>query len=193
LSVYEELDAAVIKRAPGALAVLGVVASVFLPGLGHLIVGRRRRAAVFFAIDAAIAVATLWLLSRGTVGLLQLLVQPRWVRAVVFGNVAFGLFRLAAAVDLAVRERPRVNRFFGAGVVAVAHSPANKRLYVTTLGNGAGLYAFEDGGATWTPLGLKGTLLAIAVSPRDPNRLIAVSDRGDIYASRDGGLTWPNK
>jgi len=81
----------------------------------------------------------------------------------------------------------------GAGVVAVAHSPANKRLYVTTLGNGAGLYAFEDGGATWTPLGLKGTLLAIAVSPRDPNRLIAVSDRGDIYASRDGGLTWPNK
>ena len=119
MSVYEELDAAVIKRAPGALAVLGVVASVFLPGLGHLIVGRRRRAAVFFAIDAAIAVATLWLLSRGTVGLLQLLVQPRWVRAVVFGNVAFGLFRLAAAVDLAVRERPRVNRFFGAGVVAV--------------------------------------------------------------------------
>jgi len=77
--------------------------------------------------------------------------------------------------------------------VALAYSPANKRLYVTTLENGAGLYASDDGGATWIRLGLKGTLLAIAVSPQDPNRLIAVSDKGDIYTSRDSGLTWPNK
>jgi photosystem II stability/assembly factor-like uncharacterized protein len=40
---------------------------------------------------------------------------------------------------------------------------------------------------------LKGTLLAVAVSPQDPNHLIAVNDKGDIYASRDSGLTWPNK
>jgi len=81
----------------------------------------------------------------------------------------------------------------GGGAVALAYSPANKRLYVTTLGNAAGVYASDDGGTHWIPLGLKGTLLAIAISPLDPNRLIAVSDRGDIYASRDGGLTWPNK
>ncbi len=81
----------------------------------------------------------------------------------------------------------------GSGVVTIAYSPTNKRLYVTTLGNGAGLYASDDGGATWIPLGLKATLLAIAVSPQDPKHLITVNDQGDVYASRDSGLTWLNK
>ena len=119
MSVFEELDATVIKPAPGSRAMLGVVASVVFPGLGHLIVGRKKRAAVFFVIDAVIIVATIWLLSLGTIGLLQLLVQPRWVRAVVVGNVALGLFRLIAAADLVALERPKVNRFLTAGMAAV--------------------------------------------------------------------------
>lgn len=78
----------------------------------------------------------------------------------------------------------------GGGAIALAFDRPTGRLYVTTLDEGAGLYFSEDGGETWSPLGLRGTLLAIAVSPHDPQRLIAVDDRGWVYASRDGGVTW---
>ena len=33
--------------------------------------------------------------------------------------------------------------------------------------------------------------LAVAVSPLEPNHLIAVDEKGQVYASRDGGRTWP--
>lgn len=78
----------------------------------------------------------------------------------------------------------------GQGAIAVAIDHALGRLYVTTLGEGAGLYGSEDQGETWTPLGLKGVLLAIAVSPHDPQRLVAVDEAGWLYASQDGGEIW---
>lgn len=76
------------------------------------------------------------------------------------------------------------------GGVAVAYDSSTGRLYVTTLGNTAGLYASSDDGATWTALGLKGTLLALAVSPLDSKHIIAVDEAGRVYASRDAGATW---
>ncbi len=78
----------------------------------------------------------------------------------------------------------------GQGAIAVAFDPASGRLYVTTLGEGPGLYSSEDAGDTWTSLGLKGVFLAIAVSPHDPRQLVAVDEAGSVYASRDGGETW---
>jgi len=78
----------------------------------------------------------------------------------------------------------------GQGAIAVAFDHALGRLYVTTLGEGAGLYGSEDQGETWIPLGLKGVLLAIAVRPNDPQQLVAVDEAGSVYASRDGGETW---
>jgi photosystem II stability/assembly factor-like uncharacterized protein len=77
------------------------------------------------------------------------------------------------------------------GVIAVTFVPANNRLYVTTPGSAAGLYYSDDGGQTWNRSGLTGTLLAVTVSPLDPNHLVAVNERGEVFASRDGGLTWP--
>jgi len=79
----------------------------------------------------------------------------------------------------------------GDGAVAVTFDRARGRLCVSTLGNQAGLYVSDDDGTTWTALGLKGTLLAVAVSPHDPQRLIAVDEKGQVFASPDGGLTWP--
>ena len=64
------------------------------------------------------------------------------------------------------------------------------RLYATTLGPDAGLYVSGDDSANWTRLGLSDTLLAVAVSPHDPNRLIAVNQRGEVFANRDAGQTW---
>lgn len=78
------------------------------------------------------------------------------------------------------------------GAIAVTHDLARGKLYVTTLGSGAGPYVSSDDGKTWNPLGLRGVFLALAVSPLDPDHIIAVNDAGEVYASRDGGLTWPS-
>ena len=117
MSVFDQ--PVVIKRASPTRAVLAIAASLVIPGVGHLIVGRKRRAIAFFAGDAVVLIITIWVWSLGTVGLLQLLVQPDWVRAVVVGNLGIALFRLAAAIDVAVLERPVLDRLPGVLVVGM--------------------------------------------------------------------------
>lgn len=78
----------------------------------------------------------------------------------------------------------------GSGVLAVSYVPTNGRLYVTTIDNSPGLYVSDDGGQSWKATGLNGTLLAIAVNPLDPSHIIAISDEGEVFASRDGGAAW---
>jgi len=106
-------------------------------------------------------------------------------------NLAMGESRetLYGTVDRG-KTWSRLGGLPGQGAIAVAFDRALGRLYVTTLGEGAGSYGSEDGGETWTPLGLKGVLLAIAVRPHDPQQLLAVDEAGAVYASRDGGVTW---
>jgi len=87
----------------------------------------------------------------------------------------------------------KVNQSPDEGAVAVTYVQANGNLYVTTLGDAAGLYVSEDNGQSWKAMGLKGTLLAIAVSPLDPNHIVVVNDQGEVFASRDGGVTWLDK
>ncbi|HLF01491.1 MAG TPA: YCF48-related protein [Anaerolineales bacterium] len=79
------------------------------------------------------------------------------------------------------------------GAVALAYNRSNKILLITTLGDEAGLYASDDSGGSWKSLELKGMLMAVASSPTDPNRIIAVDENGWVYASQDGGLRWPDK
>ncbi|MBI2333061.1 MAG: exo-alpha-sialidase [Chloroflexi bacterium] len=76
------------------------------------------------------------------------------------------------------------------GAIAVTYVPENGRLYVTTLGNVAGLFVSDDNGQSWESGGLNGTLLAVAISPLDSNHIIAVNDQGEVFASRDGGISW---
>lgn len=81
----------------------------------------------------------------------------------------------------------------GNGAIAVTYVRANGRLCLTTLDPGAGLYYSDDGGEDWASAGLTGTLLAVAVSPLDPDHVIVVNDRGEVFASRNGGLTWSDE
>jgi photosystem II stability/assembly factor-like uncharacterized protein len=93
------------------------------------------------------------------------------------------------------------------GAIAVAPSDPNV-LYVASgeglhrpdLSVGDGIYKSSDAGKTWEHLGLRGgqQIPALAVDPRDPNKLFAAvlghpygpnEERG-IYRSTDGGATW---
>lgn len=82
----------------------------------------------------------------------------------------------------------KVSGFPDEGAIALAFVPASKRWLVS--GNIAGLYASNNSGNTWAALGLNGRILAIAASPHDVNRLLAINNRGQAFASRDSGRTW---
>ncbi|HTT33700.1 MAG TPA: glycoside hydrolase [Methylomirabilota bacterium] len=93
------------------------------------------------------------------------------------------------------------------GAIAVAPSDPNI-VYVASgeglarpdLSVGDGVYKSTDAGKTWAHLGLRDTqgIPAIAVDPRDPNRLFAAalghpfgaSEERGIYLSTDGGQNW---
>jgi photosystem II stability/assembly factor-like uncharacterized protein len=93
------------------------------------------------------------------------------------------------------------------GAIAVALSnpdvvyvASGEGLQRPDLAVGDGIYRSADGGKTWTHLGLRDgqQIPALAVDPRDPNRLFAAvlghpygpnQERG-IFRSTDGGQTW---
>jgi photosystem II stability/assembly factor-like uncharacterized protein len=93
------------------------------------------------------------------------------------------------------------------GAIAVAPSGPNivyvgtgEGLHRPDLSVGNGIYKSSDAGKTWTHLGLADSqqIPALAVDPRDPNRVFAAvlghpygpnEERG-IYRSTDGGQTW---
>lgn len=93
------------------------------------------------------------------------------------------------------------------GAIAVAPSDPNivyvasgEGLHRPDLSVGNGIYKSTDAGKIWTHLGLQNgqQIPALAIDPRDPNRLFAAvlghpygasEDRG-IFRSTDGGATW---
>jgi len=93
------------------------------------------------------------------------------------------------------------------GAIAVAPSNPNiiyvasgEGLHRPDLSVGNGIYKSTDTGKTWTHLGLRDgfQIPALAIDPRDPNRVFAAvlghpygpnEERG-LYRSTDGGQTW---
>src|SRR5713101_2078961 len=92
---------------------------------------------------------------------------------------------------------------------AIAVAPSNPQIIYVASGEGLqrpdlsvgdGIYKSTDAGKTWMHLGLRDgqQIPALAVDPRDPNRLFAAvlghpygpnQERG-IFRSTDGGATW---
>ena len=93
------------------------------------------------------------------------------------------------------------------GAIAVAPSDPNivyvasgEGLHRPDLSVGNGIYKSTDAGKTWTHLGLEDgqQIPALAVDPRDPNKVFAAvlghpygpSQERGIYRSTDGGASW---
>jgi len=93
------------------------------------------------------------------------------------------------------------------GAIAVAPSDPNiiyvasgEGLHRPDLSVGNGIYKSTDAGKTWTHLGLHDgqQIPALAIDPRDPNKLFAAvlghpygpNDERGIFRSTDGGNTW---
>ncbi len=93
------------------------------------------------------------------------------------------------------------------GAIAVAPSDphiiyvgSGEGLHRPDLSVGNGIYKSTDAGKTWTHLGLDDgqQIPALAVDPRDPNRVFAAvlghpygpNDERGIFRSEDGGKTW---
>lgn len=76
------------------------------------------------------------------------------------------------------------------GAIAVTYVKTGNRLFVTTLGSAAGLYVSDDNGKNWTALGMTGKIMAVAVSPLDPRHIVTVNEQGQVFASRDNGVSW---
>ncbi|HEY6185824.1 MAG TPA: hypothetical protein VIW67_26515, partial [Terriglobales bacterium] len=93
------------------------------------------------------------------------------------------------------------------GAIAVAPSDPNvvyvgsgEGLHRPDLSVGDGIYRSNDGGKTWTHLGLRDgqQIPQLAVDPKDPNKVFAAvaghpygpnKERG-VYRSTDGGQSW---
>jgi photosystem II stability/assembly factor-like uncharacterized protein len=93
------------------------------------------------------------------------------------------------------------------GAIAVAPSDPNiiyvssgEGLHRPDLSIGNGIYKSTDAGKTWTHLGLRDgqQIPALAVDPRDPNKVFAAvlghpygpSEERGLYLSKDGGANW---
>lgn len=54
-----------------------------------------------------------------------------------------------------------------------------------------GVFRSDDAGARWTPVaGGPRNAAAVAVNPKRPSQVYAVTADGTIFLSRDGGRTW---
>lgn len=105
--------------------ITGAALSLVVPGAGHLFLRRWRRAIPFLVASLVVLVTAIVFYGRGTIGLLALLVQPRWVWGLVIANLAIAALRVVAAVDayrlaptLELRTSPAWANITRAGIAA---------------------------------------------------------------------------
>ena len=108
---------------------LVIAVSLVVPGVGHLLVGRRRRSAFFLVPTAAVVIVAVVVASRGTLGILDLAVRPEALWWAFGMNLGLLVLRALAALDvvrLATSPRPggwvTVGLVVVAGVIAVPHT-----------------------------------------------------------------------
>ena len=127
-------------------------------------------------------------------------------RIFYFGAVDGGVWK---TTDAGTVWRPIFDKEPVASIGAIAVAPSDpKTIYVGTgesdirsdLSSGDGVYMSNDGGTTWTHLGLRDTrqISRIVVDPRDPQivyvgalgHAYSTNEQRGVYKSIDGGAHW---
>ncbi len=94
----EEQTARVPERRP-KYRTLAAVLSALIPGVGQWYAGRTLRGWLFFAPHVVLLAGTIVGYRRGTLGLLELAVQPDLLRVFVIGDAVALIWRAWAAID----------------------------------------------------------------------------------------------
>jgi polyisoprenyl-teichoic acid--peptidoglycan teichoic acid transferase len=97
--------------------------SLVVPGLGQLLLGARRRGQAMLGVTGLLLLVVVWQRSRGAASMLELLVQPRAVAAILVGNAALAFFHLYATLDA-----------FRSGLGGVAPPSTDRRATLGTAG-----------------------------------------------------------
>jgi LCP family protein required for cell wall assembly len=104
----------------GAPPVLVAIGSVLLPGLGHVLIGRRRIALLFIAPTLLVfAAVAAWALSAGVYGVAAALVAPGALTLLAAANILVAGWRTAATVDAVGRTNPGPAAIAGSVLVVV--------------------------------------------------------------------------
>ncbi|MBK8978256.1 MAG: hypothetical protein IPM29_20315 [Planctomycetes bacterium] len=134
-------------------------------------------------------------------------IDPRDTRILWSGGVSGGLWK---SVDRGATWQPVDDWWTNLAIGCLVIAPGNPDVMYVGTGEGffnlnvargvnrsairgAGVFKSTDGGATWTHLSATASweyVQRVAVSPTDPNLLLAAVRPGGIYRSTDGGSSW---
>jgi photosystem II stability/assembly factor-like uncharacterized protein len=116
----------------------------------------------------------------------------------VFLANRMGLFR--SADGGASWQEMGIGRFspltYARDVKVSSHDPRTMyaALSVAAVSDEGSLYRSRDLGETWQrfdhDVAMKSTLMIIAESPRDPNRVYCATRKGQVFGTEDGGKSW---
>jgi hypothetical protein len=87
------------RPVPGRM-LLAAILTVLIPGLGHLLVGRRRRGWALIGVSIAAALLAVALVPREPFAALAMFSQPRNLGALLLADVALFGFRAFAVIDV---------------------------------------------------------------------------------------------
>ncbi|MBX3069387.1 MAG: hypothetical protein KF883_02665 [Thermomicrobiales bacterium] len=99
-------DGVSLRRMPFRIAIAATL-SVLLPGLGHLLVGERKKGFILLGITMASLLVAVAIIPHDPFAALAMFTQPRNLAAVFVADIAFLLFRCYAVIDVVRHSRVR--------------------------------------------------------------------------------------
>lgn len=104
------------RPATGAFSarlIFAAVLSVLLPGLGHLLIGNRRKGLTLLALTVASVLLVIAIVPREPFAMLAMFTQPRNLAALLVADLALMLFRAYAVIDVVRGGSSRAERHPG--------------------------------------------------------------------------------
>ncbi|MDO8673322.1 MAG: hypothetical protein Q7O66_18095, partial [Dehalococcoidia bacterium] len=106
-------------------------------------------------------------------------------KTIYAGSMDLGILR---STDGGVTWQPANIGLNTKAVMSLATSPTAPGLVYA--GTDRGLFQSKDSGVSWTLAGFRGAAMVVAAAPANPQHIVLVDDKTNVYRSEDGGATW---